>query len=160
MKVEVEIEDLETVVFATAALKTIEGALQSRKEDPFVKPHLNFTPAHNNLVAAMNGARRSVTADTATLWDGELNEKEIKLLQLFVASPVHEVDSEYRKRHTEIDSLASKGCLRIGQLVAGALWPGESKPDIRPIEGYALTMTPRGTTKLYQALGGKNETKS
>lgn len=154
MRVEVELEDLETIVFATAALKTIEAALRSRREDPFVKPHLEFGTAHNNLVAAMNGARRSAAADTATLWDGTLSKKELELLEQFIKSPVLQIDGTFRTEHDEVDSLVSKGCLRMGQLVQGAVWPGESRPDIQAVPGFALTITQRGKEKLA------NETKS
>ena len=151
MKVEVELEDLETIIFATAAIKTIEGALASRKQDPFVKPHLEFTNAHNNLVAAMNSARRA-TAGTVTQWDGVLDKNEIKLLKEFDTVNVFEVDGSYRALHKEVDTLMSKGCIRIGQLVAGAVWPGEPKADIKPVEGFALAITQRGRDKLEQAL--------
>jgi hypothetical protein len=148
MKVEVELEDLETIVFATAIIKTFEGALQQRKQDPFVQPHLDYTKAHNALTLAMNSARRSENSGTLIAWDGELDAKEIKLLEQFVEVPVFEIDGEYRKKHREVDSLMAKGCIRIGQCVAGAVWPGESKADIRPIAAFALAITSRGKEKL------------
>ena len=151
MKVEVEFEDLETIVYATAAIKQIETALTARKQDPFVRPHLNFTSAHNNLVAAMNSATRA-QADTAIAWDGELTSNEIKFLEEFVAVPVFEIDGAYRKKNKEVDTLAAKGCVRIGQLVSGAVWPGELKADIKPIAGYAIAITDRGKDKLSKAL--------
>lgn len=151
MKVEVEIEDLETIVFATAIIKTIESQLQTRKVDPFVKLHLEYSRAHDALVAAMNGARRSEAA-TATPWDGELDDKEIKLLKEFVKSPVFEVTPEFRVKTKQVDSLMAKGCIRIGQLVSGAVWPGEQRPDLRPVEGFALAITPRGSDKLSKLL--------
>ena len=157
MKVEVELEDLETIVFATGTIKTIEGALASRKQDPFVKPHLEFTNAHNNLVTAMNSVRRA-TAGTETQWDGEFTKDELELLREVSAKEVLECDVFHRAKNKEIDTLMAKGCIRIGQLVAGAVWPGESKADIKPIAGYALAITQRGKDKLEKAL--KNEAKS
>lgn len=151
MKVEVELEDLETIVFATAVINTIETALQQRKQDPFVKPHLAYSLAHGNLVAAMNGARRA-SADTATQWDGELDKEELKFLKEFITNPVIEIDGAYRLKHQEVDRLMAKGCIRCGQLVAGAVWPGESKADIKPIAGFAIAITPRGRDKLEKAL--------
>lgn len=151
MKAEVEFEDLETIVFATAVIKQIETALAARKQDPFVRPHLTYTNAHNNLTAAMNSAQRA-QADTSVAWDGELTEKEIKLLEDFVAVPVFEIDGEYRKKHKEIDTLSAKGCVRVGQLVSGAVWPGESKADIKPVAGFAVAITQRGKDKLAKIL--------
>jgi hypothetical protein len=166
MKVEVEIEDLETIVFATAVIKTVEGALQSRKQDPFVRPHLEYTKAHDALVLAMNSARRSESSGmTATAWDGDLTDNEIRLLQNFEDIPVLVIAPEFRKKHP-VDSLTAKGCLRIGQCVEGAVWPGESKADIRPLPSFAIAITPRGREKLEKMLKDlphlkvDNETKS
>lgn len=152
MKVEVELDDLETLVFATSVIKAVEQALQQRKQDPFIKPHLEYTQASEALTAAMNGARRSQNPGTVVAWDGELTDKETKLLREFVASNVFEVTPEFRLKAKEVDSLAAKGCIRIGQLVAGAVWPGESKADIKPVAGFALAITPRGNDKLAKML--------
>lgn len=152
MKVEVEIEDLETIIYATGVIKTLESALQSRKQDPFVQPHLDYTNAHNNLVAAMNSARRSESNDTKVQWDGELAKDEIKFLQKFDFAPVFEATPEYRSKNDVVDNLASKGCVRIGQRVAGAIWPGETRPDLMPVAGFAVAITQRGRDKLKKAL--------
>ena len=147
MKVEVELEDLETIVFATAIIKQIESSLAARKNDPFVQPHLDYKQAHDALTLAMNSAKRA-SADTKIEWDGELSKKEIELLKILDASPVKEIDPIYRTKHDEVDSLAAKGCIRIGQLVSGAIWAGSDRPDIKPLAGFAITATPRGLNKL------------
>lgn len=147
MKVQVEIEDLETLIFATSIIKVIEGCLQSRKTDPFVKPHLEYTDASNRLAAAMNHARREY-AETAVEWNGVLTREEEKLLKEFIASKTFQITGEFRKKDKAVDSLAVKGCIRIGQLIQGAVWPGEDRPDIQPVPGYALAITPRGQDKL------------
>lgn len=152
MKVEVEIEDLETIVFATAVIKTVEGALQSRKQDPFVRPHLEYTKAHDALVSAMNSARRSESSGmTVTAWDGDLTDNEIALLEEFEDSPSLVINPQFRKKHP-VDDLAAKGCLRIGQCVEGAVWPGEAKADIRPLPTFAIAITLRGREKLEKTL--------
>lgn len=147
MKVEVEIEDLQTIIYATSIIKMIESALSSRKQDPFVIPHLNYTEAHNNLVTAMNHARRA-TADTVVEWNGALDDKEKELLEQFVASDTFEINGDFRLKNKHVDSLAAKGCIRIGQLVAGAVWPGQDRADIKPLPGFALAITQRGRDKL------------
>lgn len=153
MKVEVEIEDLETIIFATAVIKNIESQLQARKTDPFVRQHLEYTTASNNLTAAMNGARRSAdTSNTITQWDGKLNKDEIKFLQKFDQYPVFEATPDYRLKHDEVDTLAAKGCIRIGQRVAGAIWPGETKADLMPVVGFCVAITQQGRDKLKQAI--------
>lgn len=151
MKVEVEIEDLETIIFSTAVIKNIETLLAARKTDPFVKPHLDYNRAHDALVLAMNSARRFIV-DTKIDWGGKLSDKEFALLKQFASSDVFEIDGEFRKKKPETDTLAAKGCLRIGQMVKGAVWPGEQRPDIQPIAGYALAITKRGREKLESAL--------
>ena len=153
MKVEVEFEDLETLLFATAAIKNIESLLTARKYDPFVKPHLQYNQAHDAVLGAMNQARRA-TADTATAWDGELTKPEIQFLEDFnPENPApYEMSGEYRTKHKEIDALAAKGCVRIGQMVSGCIWAGQDRPDLKPIPVFAVAITPRGKEKLEQAL--------
>ena len=158
MKVEVEFEDLETIVFATAAIKQIETALAARKQDPFVRPHLAYTNAHNNLTAAMNSARRA-QADTLVAWDGELSNDEIKLLTRLTNYdlPTVEVTGDYRRKTSEIDTLSAKGCIRIGQRVEGSVWPGEPSAELRIVPSFSLQITRRGKEKLEQALLKKVE---
>lgn len=152
MKVEVDLDDLETIIFATSVIKQLESALQARKSDPFVKPHLEYTKASEALTQAMNYAKRSANNDTAVQWDGALTDKETELLKEFVASNVFEITSDFRLKTKEVDSLAAKGCIRIGTLCAGAVWPGESKADLKPVEGFALAITQRGKDKLAKLL--------
>lgn len=147
MKVEVEIEDLETIIFATAVIKTIEGQLAARKQDPFVRPHLAYSVAHDNLVAVMNGARRAV-ADTKTEWDGELDEDELSFLKELDTVILLEVDGTFKRKSKWIDSLASKGCLQIGQCVEGAVWPGADRADLKTVQRFAIKITKRGRDKL------------
>lgn len=145
MKVEVDLDDLETLIFATGVINTIESALVQRKQDPFVKPHLDYTNAQRNLVAAMNSAKR-VEANTAVAWDGALSKEEINFLQSDDILSV--IDGVTRLKQPEIDSLAAKGCIQIGQMCEGAVWPGESKADIRPLSKFLVRITVRGLDKL------------
>ena len=154
MKVEVELADLETIVFATAAIKTIEEVLNRRKTDPFVKPHLNYTHAHNSLTAAMNGAKRG-KSEYRTDWNGELNDEEFKLLKQLDTIPVDEIPPGYRLSIPSYDTLLAKGCIRMGQCVVGAVWAGEQAPDIKPVEMFAVQITQRGKDKLQEALAKK-----
>jgi hypothetical protein len=156
MKVEVELEDLETIIFATAIIKQIESSLAARKQDPFIRPHLDYNQAHDALTLAMNSARRANT-NTATQWDGELNDNEIQLLKILVVNPVKEISAGYRKQYEEVDTLAAKGCIRIGQQVIGAVWPGADKADIKPYGGFSLMITQRGKDKIEKIL--KDEAK-
>ena len=150
--VTVELEDLEKLVFATGALKTIEGALDTRKRDPFVQPHLDFTNAHNRLASAMRDAQRG-NAGTLIDYNAEVTHDELKLLTKVVEGlciPIRDKVGEKRDGDTLWESLMCKGCIEFGQLVTGVVWPGGSgvesvKPDPR---GYPVRLTARGRALL------------
>lgn len=153
MKVEVDLEDLERIIFATAVIKGIENTLANYKRDPFVKPHLEYSSALGNLNAAILAAKRA-TAETAVAWDGDLDIDEIDFLRKFTSlSPVFEITPEFRRKHSYVDSLMSKGCIQMGQSVTGAVWPGEDRADIRPTTSFSVRITGRGRKKLKDHAG-------
>lgn len=156
MQVTVELEDLETIVFATAVIKQIENALQARKRDPFVQPHLDYSKAHTNLVAAMNSAKRA-NAGTLIDWNGELTYTEVTFLRevdrLFQKTSAYlELLGEFRIKEEFyfVDSLAAKGCIQIGQSIVGAVWPGDNQAQIRPYPTFQVRITDRGRSKLEE----------
>jgi hypothetical protein len=163
--VTVDLADLETIIFATGVIKTIEGALASRTRDPFVQPHLDYTAAHDRLAAAMRNARR---AESGTLvgWDEPLTKEEMGALRYvsaaleqkvpgiraFVISP--EDKGEPGRAMSVYDRLAAKGCLKMGQFVQGIVWAGENAPQLVADEkGYAALITPCGYDKLGPKTG-------
>lgn len=158
MKVEVEAKDLETIVFATAAIKKIESALSTRKHDPFVKPYLEFNEAHNNLNTALIHAKRSENSkEYATPWDGELSIKEIKYLQDVSCYMTYKtVSGEERNPASSayndvVDSLMAKGCIKMGQLVSGIVWNGEDQPFLEKMPSFGVAITSRGLEKFVKA---------
>ena len=153
-EVTVDLADLETLVFTTGALKTIEGALQARKQDPFVAQHLNFTEAHDRLAAAMRNATRG-TADTVVKWDEPLEAYEHEFLMYIVAKEdkglkfAITISPDYRLEHPEVDRLMCKGAIIMGQLCKGILWGGKSDIQWAPDpSGFAVASTARGRAKL------------
>ena len=153
-EVTVDLADLETLVFTTGALKTIEGALQTRKQDPFVAQHLNFTEAHDRLAAAMRNATRGTT-DTVVKWDEPLEAYERAFLMDIVAKEdkglkfAITITPDYRLDHPEIDRLMCKGAIVIGQLCKGILWGGKNEIEWSPDpSGFAVMSTARGRNKL------------
>ena len=151
--VTVDLDDLETLVMTTGALKTIEGALNARKNDPFVQQHLEFSGAHDRLASAMRGARRAGSG-TLVDWDEALNAVEIDLLRKIDKDGGRFLErSEKAPQSGEAmsvaDRLAAKGCVIIGQYVKGILWSDEKAPRITvdPI-GFPVKMTQRGREKL------------
>lgn len=152
--VTVDLDDLTTIVMATGVIKLIEGVLVSYKKDPFVHAHLDYSAAHDRLAAVMRNAARA-EAGTATDWDGELTKDEIKFLKIVDNAPNGLlISSDYRlsKENKHVDTLAAKGCIQLGQLVSGAIWPGAKLPEfVTNPKGYAVRMTDRGRQKLHEA---------
>ena len=155
-KVTVDHDDLETIIFATAAIKTIEGALAARKSDPFVRPHLDYTAAHDRLASAMRNAKRAENQDTLVKFDDPLTGEEMTAL-----TGVHEATTgKYASRFMVLstkagiggkviyDQLAAKGCVEMGTLVHGVVWSGASNPELEPEAAYGIRLTARGREKL------------
>ena len=165
--VTVDLEDLETLVFVSAAIKTIESALAARHRDPFVVPHLANTAAHERLATAMRHAQRSAAGDGATVvaWDEPLTDEEADVLQsvLDAENPrprrvgppylVIEGDEKAPKKRevmSAFDRVAAKGGLIMGQLAAGVVWAGAPQAELIPRPGYGVKSTPRGREKLKE----------
>jgi len=160
--VTVDLADLERLVMTTGALKTVEQALHQRRNDPFVREHLNFTEAHDHLATAMRNAQRSKSSgNTLVEFDSPLEDDETKTLRLMAADRqgwFHEISTKeklgsYLKNNklSVFDRLAAKGMCVIGQLCEGAVFAGESGPQIRPVtRGFAVKVTDRGLAKVAE----------
>ena len=156
-KVTVDYDDLETIVFATAAIKAIEGALAARKSDPFVRPHLDFTAAHDRLASAMRNAKRSESNDTVIKFSDPLSDDEMDMLKIIgsICDDYSYMTLEGKDRapkHGQVmsvyDQLAAKGCVEIGQLLSGIIWAGAAVPEPSKGPTYAVRLTARGREKL------------
>lgn len=151
--VTVDIEDLERLVWATAAIKQIEAALAQRSRDPFVRPHLDFAAAHDRCAAAMRNARRA-EAGTAIAWDGALEQDEAVYLGTLKVKGseglVHLISGSERLQHPEVDRLSAKGCVVIGQCAAGVHWAGQDTIEWRASPEFAVKVTPRGRDKFKE----------
>ena len=160
--VTVDLADLETLVITTGALKIVEGALQARKADPFVRQHLEFTEAHDRLASAMRNAMRA-SADTLVPFDEPLDDAEIKLLRDIDRSKgsltPKEKAPEKDAAMSVADRLAAKGCVVMGNFVTGIVWAGaKAVSDIRPDnKGFAVKITDRGRQKLAEIDAKKAE---
>jgi hypothetical protein len=162
-QVSVDLEDLERIVFAAAAIKSIENTLEARKRDPFMRTHLDFTAAHNRLTSAMRNATRA-QADTLVKWDEPLEKDEIDQLKIIDAYleatdddrqlPFYIISVKDKlppkdMQMSLIDRLAAKGCVIIGRFSTGVVWPGEDRPELSiDPKGFAVKITDRGRNKL------------
>jgi len=145
MNILVNIEDLETLVWATSVLKTVEGALATRKIDPFVRPHLDFTAANDRCAAIVRDARRQMSG-TLVVWDEVLSEGDEKRLRRVDENGILELSNIDQK--VEYDTLAAKGYVVIGTGVSGTVWSGEKHADINPTHRYRVKVTDRGRAKI------------
>ena len=150
--VSVDLDDLEKLVLTSGVMKTIEGLLVARKNDPFVRPHLEFSEAHDRLATAMRNARR-VDAGTLVPWDGELDAEEVSLLRdadkgglwLTVSERMPSRPSEDM---SVADRLMCKGCVIIGHFVTGVSFAGSTPELTVDPKGFPIRITDRGREKL------------
>lgn len=161
----INLEDLETLIFAAAAVKSIEIAIDTRKRDPFVPKEAPIAAALQRLSADARSARRSKET-YATPWDGELGDDEKKWLErickdydpnnrelrtLLISADVlygRDKDPTLAPRQGPIHALSNKGMLAIGTAAAAVVWPGADQPEFWPLPNYFYLMpTPRGLRK-------------
>lgn len=132
-QVTVNVEDLEALVFATGVIKQIESALNVRNDDPFVKPYLKATAAHDRLAKAIRDAKRG-EAGTAINYDAALTDAEKRtLLELLdkVDEPFSGAVTIRALDKDKYSSLEAKGCVRFGTPFTGTAWTGETSPTLR-----------------------------
>jgi hypothetical protein len=150
----VDLDDLETLVMTTGALKTVEQALNARKSDPFVRAHLDFTDAHDRLASQMRNARRSQNKDTVIEFDGKLTEAELGYLTQLEESLAGYFlyhDEKYSNSRLNITSLQAKGMVHRGRYLNGVLWEGENHPQLKEdTKGFAVKLTQRGKEAVWK----------
>jgi hypothetical protein len=165
----VNLEDLETLIFAAGAMKPIEIAMDTRKRDPFVLKELPITAAINRLATEARSARRSKET-YATPWDGELNDDEQAWLAA-VCDPYNPNEKGRRRAPFDIipedhlgeeaiHTLNAKGMLVIGTSVRGVVWPGAEQAEIWPEANtrFYLMPTTRGLRKWRELQAAKIKT--
>lgn len=163
-EVTVDLDDLETLVFAASAIREIEQAVQRMRRDPFVAPHLG-SEALNRLAEAVRHAKRAQRNDTLVLWDAPLSGNEVLALKRIVGLhddapgtmgwvrvPASDKEPKLGEPMSDLDRLACKGCVRIGNPIDGVLWSGEERPAYRiDPTGFCVEVTRRGRIKLSEA---------
>jgi hypothetical protein len=151
MIVEVDDKDLEALLFAASAVKTIERVLEQHRRDPFVKSHALTMPAHDRLTTALNHARR---ADTNPLWNEPLTQQDIDFLADLVGSGSYRdySHSSYTDAKSFLNTLAAKGMVTLGERRYAYLWAGASTPELsKEIIGLSVKPTVRGVRAVAEA---------
>lgn len=150
----VDLDDLETLVMTTGALKTVEQALNARRSDPFVRAHLDFTDAHDRLATSMRNAKRSDNKDTVVQFDAPLTDGELSYLVSLECSPTGYFiyhDEGFLCDRPMINTLQAKGMLCRGKYMNGVWWDGETHPRLtQDQKGFAVRLTDRGRKKALE----------
>ena len=134
--------------------------MAQRQRDPFVRPHLQFTAAHDRLAAELRNAKRAA-AGTAVPWDGDLTAREQVFLSHLVDQELHgnnyKITPQTRMNPpSEIDSLVAKGMIAIGTIAEGVLWTGEANIKWTPrTDVFDVKSTERGRNKLKESKNGQ-----
>lgn len=177
----ISLEDLEVLIFGTAAIKAIEMAMDTRKRDPFVPDQNKITQALARLTTEAHSARRSKET-YATAWDGPLSDKEeewldnvcknhdpnvIECRMVRIGAEILYEGRGRAFRQGTIHGLANKGMVAIGTAAFAVIWPGADQPELLPDPYTFYVMpTPRGLKKwrgLQEAKSKKeqpNDTRS
>lgn len=158
MNVTVNLDDLEKVIFGTAAVKTIEAAMDARKRDPLIPPRRDLSDALQRLTDAARSVRRGQET-YITPWDEPLDNAENQTLNYVCANydpadwdkrmtRIDVTDYANQRITTTFDQLANKGMVVIGNPVIGVIWPGADQPEFRPDPThYLVKPTARGLAK-------------
>ena len=150
----VNLEDLETLIFAAGSVKAIEAAMDTRKRDPFVPPQNKITESISRLAGEARSARRSKET-YATAWDDPLTAEEEKCLHDVCKNYDPTADRERRMivvgttfRQGLIHNLANKGMVAVGTAAFAVIWPGADQPEFWPDPfKFYVRPTPRGLSK-------------
>ena len=158
----VNLEDLETLIFAAGVVRSIEAAMDTRKRDPFVPSRYKIAEATNRLASEARSARR-YKETYATAWDGPLTAEEEKWLD-DACKNYDPADREGRMivveanelyggggmtfRQGPIHDLANKGMVAIGTAAFAVIWLGADQPEFWPDPfKFYVRPTPRGLSK-------------
>lgn len=160
--IEVELDDLEALIYASAAIKNIEGALASYRRDPFVNSMGGkFLPAQKRLEDAVRNAKRGIAHDTAVKFNEPLRSDEATRLKELYCSLMPSGVGPLRD-DAAAGSLAAKGMIEIGTKVSGAVWPGQDVPALQKDPTALIArLTDRGVAEATRIIkAGSLEKKS
>lgn len=137
--VTVDSDDLEAVLFTTAAIKSIEAVLSQRRDDVQVKQAApQLAAAHDRIATAW---RRATRVQQDPLWDVPLTQAEVILLaRIRDEGPVWEGPLQ------SLRTVRQKGMVEVGDLVEVRRW-GDI-PHETTVLGVIARLTARGMDAL------------
>jgi hypothetical protein len=154
--VEVDLDDLEALIYASAAIKNIESAIVTYKRDPFVQQMQGkFLPAQKRLETLVRNAKRSAARrDTVVHFDAPLTEAMAKfLVRLYAQRDQYGYSSIEFSYKLQVDDLAVRGMIEPGQYVYGGQWTGDDYPIVRIDPAYLMVrFTVRGEEEATRLL--------
>ena len=107
------------------------------------------------------GKSQSMTVQVREMTEEEFLAKNPKLKERLGAGDaaletIRKANEEQAKADGEFESLAAKGCIRIGQFVTGIVWAGAPSADIKADaeRGFGAEITARGRSKLAEFEAG------
>jgi hypothetical protein len=167
--VEVDLDDLEALVFASAAIKQIEGTLVAYRRDPFTQDAAGrFVRAQKRLESVMRDARRRErSGETVIAYNDPLTAEEGAMLRGLVdrrdqfdytAITVEEKLPLHDRQFSAVDQLAAKGMIEVGSYVYGGSWNGDDHPVIRiDPNRYMVRFTARGEAEVNRMRAARRE---
>ena len=170
--VEVDLDDLEALIFVSAAIKNIEGALMSFRRDPFVQSAQGkFIPAQKRLEVACRNAKRSAAPKDGPYYKNTmvhfdepmLTENKKLLVSLYASRNQHglvrvqthasSLEAKHGPVKLALDSLSVRGMIEVGNYVDGGLWLGDDFPIIGVNhEFYMVRFTARGEAEAKRLM--------
>lgn len=157
--VQVQAEDLETLLFATGAIKDIENALNQRARDTFyLRVESRITQAHNALATEWRRATREPHPE----WNQPISDSDVCLIrELWPAVEDPTLDVRFFPKEVPNDpgfmprirSLRNKGMIEVGNKQEVIFWGDRASENIGAVK-LVVNLTPRGRIAFSEAESG------
>lgn len=160
--VTVDSDDLEALLFATAAIKGVEQALKIASDDPFAdSSKARLTQAHDRIANAWRGAKRAVDMPERF---AELTQKNIDLMCLIwprlpgIVPTDSEIDyrfrnkklQDYRLTQNECRPLIGSGLAEFASHMEAYLWASSGERQVRVTSQIWIRPTPRAIEAILK----------
>lgn len=162
----VDSDDLEAVIFGSGVIKEIESAITRRKDDPFVRPHLQrFATSHNALASALRYAKREDTDDKFLEVPDHIEAIKLRAVMAHARTGAAEFTVSIRQPGKKDKVLLSgydpvetrkvygwlldRGMVELGKQQRAYVWP-DGTVELFDTPHCVLRITERGRKKLAE----------